>query len=68
MNDKFVLAKKKYSGSTSVVSLRMPDELLNKIDQVCEITGRTRNEIIIKSLDFAIENLEIKEIGGKNNG
>lgn len=68
MNDKFVLAKKKYSGSTSVVSLRMPDELLNKIDQVCEITGRTRNEIIIKSLDFAIEKLEIKEIGGKNNG
>ena len=51
---------KKYSGETSVVSLRMPNELIKKLDEVCEKSGRTRNEIIIKSLDFALDNVVIE--------
>lgn len=52
---------KKYTGETSVVSLRMPNELISKLDDVCQKTGRTRNELIIRSLDFALNNLEIEE-------
>ena len=61
MDKKLTVSVKKYNGETSVVSLRMPDELIKKIDKVCEETGRTRNEIIIKCLDFAIENIVINK-------
>lgn len=61
MDKKLTVSVKKYSGETSVVSLRMPDELIKKVDNVCEQTGRTRNEIIIKCLDFAIENIVIDD-------
>lgn len=57
---KFKLKKKKYSTETSVVSLRMPNELIKRIDEICEKSGRTRNELIIKSIDFALDNIEIE--------
>jgi predicted transcriptional regulator len=44
-----------------VVSIRLPDELVKKLDAIAEETGRTRNEIIQKSLAYAVDNLEIKE-------
>ena len=60
MDKKLKVSMKKYTGETSVVSLRMPNALISKLDAICEKTGRTRNELIIKSLDFAIENIEIE--------
>ena len=59
--EKLVISSKKYRGDTSVISIRLPDELVKTIDSVAEETGRTRNEIIQKSLAFALDNLEIKE-------
>ncbi len=61
MNDKkrLKIKPKKYSGSSSVVSLRMPDKLVEKIDAVADLTDRTRNDIIIKFIDFALENMQI---------
>lgn len=59
--NKFKLKKKKYNTETIVVSLRMPSELIEKIDEICEKSGRTRNELIIKSIDFALENIEIED-------
>lgn len=61
MDKKLVVSSKKYKGQTSVVSLRLPNELISKIDEVCEKTGRTRNEIISMSIDFALENIEIED-------
>ena len=60
VDKKLKVSMKKYTGETSVVSLRMPNELISKLDEVCEKTGRTRNELIIKSLDFALENIVIE--------
>lgn len=60
MDKKLKVSMKKYNGETQVVSLRMPVELIKKLDDVCEKTGRTRNDLIIKSLDFALENIEIE--------
>lgn len=59
MEKKLKISTKKYTGETSVVSLRMPNELIVRLDDVCEKTGRTRNELIIKSLDFALDNIVI---------
>ncbi len=60
MDKKLKVTMKKYTGETSVVSLRMPNELISKLDVICEKTGRTRNDLIIKSLDFALDNIEIE--------
>jgi transcription-repair coupling factor (superfamily II helicase) len=37
------------------------NELVENLDKIAEQTGRTRNEIIQTCIEFAVENLEIKE-------
>lgn len=58
---KLVIPSKKYRGDSMVVSTRLPNELVNRLDKIAEQTGRTRNEIMQMCLEFAVENLEIKE-------
>ena len=57
---KLIVESKKYKSETSVVSARLPIDMIKEIDRVVEETGRTRNELIIMFLEFALENLEIK--------
>jgi predicted DNA-binding protein len=60
MNDKkLIISGKKFRGETSVVSVRLPNDMIEKLDEIAEETGRTRNEIVTKCLVFAIENLII---------
>ena len=58
---KLVIPSKKYRGDSMVVSTRLPNELVSNFDKIAEQTGRTRNEIMQMCLEFAVENLEIKE-------
>ena len=58
---KLIIASKKFRGDSVVVSTRLPNELVNGLDKISQQTGRTRNEIIQTCLEFAVENLEIKE-------
>ncbi len=60
-NQKLVISSKKYRGDSTVISIRLPDELVKKLDTIADETGRTRNEVIQKCLGFAVDNLEIKE-------
>ena len=64
------ISPKKYSGETTIVSMRLAKDLLRDIDAVANVTGRTRNEIMTMSLEFALEHMEIamKEREEKNNG
>lgn len=57
---KLQIKQKKYSGESSVISMRMPHQLIKRIDDVAAMTGRSRNDIIIRSIDFALDNLEIE--------
>lgn len=62
MKDKepvFKLTPKKYTGETTIISVRIPKDMLAQIDSAAEITGRTRNELILKCIDFSIEHMEI---------
>ena len=61
MDKKLRIQSKKYRGETMVVSSRVPMDLIEKIDSAAKDSGRTRNEIIQLCLEFAIENIEIKE-------
>jgi predicted DNA-binding protein len=55
---KLFIPSKRYKGDTSVVSARLPNELIKDLDRIAEETGRNRNEIIMLCLEFAIDNLE----------
>ena len=57
---KLVISTKKYTGETAVISTRIPNDLIKEIDDICETTGRTRNEIVQMCLEFAVDNLEIE--------
>lgn len=58
---KLVISSKKFRGDSSVVSVRLPNDMIEKLDAIAEQTGRTRNEIIQKCLAYSIENIEITD-------
>lgn len=62
---KLVIEPHKYGGETSVISMRMPKEMLEDIDRVAAETGRTRNEILMLSIEFALEHLQIQRKDGR---
>ena len=57
---KLIISSKKFRGDSSVVSVRLPNAMIEKLDAIAEQTGRTRNEIIQKCLAFSIENIEVE--------
>ena len=56
---KFLLTPKRYKEESQVFSVRMPKDMLRDVDDVAQRTGRTRNEIITKSIEFTLAHLEI---------
>ena len=58
---KFQVAPKKYTGESAVVSMRLPKDMLRDIDEAAAKLGRTRNEFMSMSLEFALDHLEIQE-------
>lgn len=57
---KLIVSSKRFKGETGVVSVRLPNDLIKSLDEIANKTGRTRNEIIQKCLEFSVENLEIE--------
>lgn len=58
---KLQIMPKKYSGETAVISMRLPKDMLTDIDAVAAKTGRTRNELLLLSMEFALQHMEILE-------
>ena len=58
-NIKLIIPQKKYTGETSIVSMRIPKDMLKDIDLAAKAAGRTRNEILQMSLEFALKHMEI---------
>lgn len=44
-----------------VFSIRIKEDIVSKIDVISEKTGRSRNELIGKFLDYAVERCKIEE-------
>ena len=57
---KLKISVKKYTGDTAVVSTRLPVDLVKKVDEICEETGRNRNEVVQMCIEFELENIEIE--------
>lgn len=60
MEKKLIISPRRFKGDSSVVSVRLPNDLVKSLDEIAEKTGRTRNEIIQKCIEFSVENLEVK--------
>lgn len=60
-NIRLVIPAKKYTGETSIVSMRIPKDMLKDIDAAAKLAGRTRNEILQMSLEFALKHMEIEK-------
>lgn len=58
---KLVIHPQKYTSESKVVSMRLPVDMLVELDRVAKETGRTRNEIMLLSLEFALQNMVIEE-------
>ena len=63
MNNKFVEFGAKVNNiqidGISFISCRMPNDVLKQLDKVSARTGRTRNELILKCVEFALDKLQI---------
>ncbi len=53
------ISPKKYNGETTIISMRLAKDLVKDIDNVANLTGRNRNEILTMSLEFALIHMEI---------
>ena len=58
---KLIIPAKKYSGESAVVSARLPLDLIQRIDDICDLTNRNKNEVIQMCIEFAVENIEIEK-------
>ena len=56
---KFVVNPKRYTEETQVFSVRMPKDMIRDLDAAAQRTGRTRNELILMSLEFSLRHMEI---------
>lgn len=59
-NIRLVIPPKRYTGETSIVSMRIPKDMLKDIDLAAKAAGRTRNEILQMSLEFALNHMSIE--------
>lgn len=60
--NKLIITSKHLKGEDGykVFSIRIKENIVNKIDIMASDTGRSRNEIISLLLDYALDNCEIK--------
>lgn len=56
---KLEIIPKKYSGESTVISMRITKAMLADIDKIAAETGRTRNELMSLGLEFALKHIEI---------
>lgn len=62
MDNKLIIHPRKPAYvKTTVVSARLPDDLLKQLDSLCQKTGRTRNELLVTCIEFALEHAEVAD-------
>lgn len=61
--DKLKISKRRLKGDDGfkVFSVRLEQELVDRIDNIAEYTDRSRNELIGILLRYAVENCEITD-------
>ena len=62
-NDDLIVKPKRPKGEDGykVFSIRIKEEIVNRIDTISLQTGRSRNELIGKFLEYAVERCKVEE-------
>lgn len=61
-NKKLIIRPRRAAlGKTAVVSVRLSEDMLKRLDAITDRTGHSRNELIQMCVEFGLDNLEIKE-------
>ena len=59
---KLVLSTKKFKAdSTTIISARVPTELIKKIEDLAKRTNRNRNEMVQILFSYAVDNAVVEE-------
>ena len=53
------ITPKKYTGDTTVISVRIPRDMLSDIDEITSKTGWTRNELLTRFIEFSLKHTDI---------
>lgn len=59
-NEKLIIQKRLGEDGFKNFSIRIPNETVQKLDEIAQSANVSRNELIQIMLDYAIENCEIK--------
>jgi metal-responsive CopG/Arc/MetJ family transcriptional regulator len=54
---KLYIPAKKYTGESTVVSTRLPKDMVAEMDRIAKETGRNRSEVMSLCLEFALEHM-----------
>ena len=61
-NKKLIIRPRRAAlGKTAVVSVRLSEDMLKRLDAITDRAGHSRNELIQMCVEFGLDNLEIKE-------
>ena len=60
MTEKPLVIKRRGEDGYRIVSVRMKEELLKKLDEISNESNRSRNELINRILEHGVENLIIE--------
>ncbi len=60
MNQNLLIVKKRGNDGTRIISVRIREETLSRLDKIGSESNRSRNELINMFIDFAIENVKIE--------
>ena len=58
--EKFIIAPKSYRTDTTIVSARIPTDLVEKIEKLAKESNRNRNEMIQMLLTYAVDRAEVR--------
>lgn len=62
LNKKLIIRPRRAAlGKTAVVSVRLSEDTIKRLDAITTQTGHSRNELIQLCVEFGLENLEIKD-------
>ncbi len=59
MNDNSLKIKKRGEDGNRIISVRIKEDILNKLDNISKESNYSRNELINLILQHGVENLEI---------
>jgi glutathione synthase/RimK-type ligase-like ATP-grasp enzyme len=65
MKNDFVLKPLRGDGGYTVVSARLTDDLVKRLDEVAGKTGLSRNKVVQLSCEYALDRLKIEDLPSK---